>query len=78
MNDLATFLVALAAPLARGAGAPADGVVLSVDRIDLDVPVEARIGGSGLDASLPRGLLATGFDYPRCRLRLRIDAGEAP
>jgi hypothetical protein len=78
VSDLATLLVALTAPLVRGAGGPPDGVALSVSRIDVDVPLETRIGASGIAASLPRGLLATGFDYPRGRLRLRIDAAEAP
>ena len=42
-----------------------------VTALDLDVPVETRIGDDGaLLATLPRGLLATGFEPPVGRLRL--------
>lgn len=37
--------------------------------VDLDVPLETRISSRGLEATVPRGRLATGFDVPLGRLR---------
>ena len=48
------------------------GVVIS--EFDLDLPVEARIDQSGaVLMTLPRGLLATGFENPLGRLRLHCE-----
>jgi hypothetical protein len=44
---------------------------VAVTSLDLDVPVETRLTEDGiLLASLPRGILATGFEPPVGRLRL--------
>ena len=53
-----------------------DGLGIEVDEVRLDLPVEARIvrGGHVL-MSLPRGKLATGFDWPHGRLRVRLTGG---
>jgi hypothetical protein len=60
--------------LASATGAPEQGTGIDVTRLELDLPLEARIApGAVLLASLPRGLLATGFELPRCRLRARYE-----
>lgn len=53
-----------------------DGLGIEVDEVHLDLPIEARIvrGGNVL-MSLPRGKLATGFDPPHGRLRVRLAGG---
>lgn len=58
-----------------GALAPAASSGLALTSVELDLPLEARIGdGAVLLASLPRGRLATGFDLPRGRIRARLEA----
>jgi hypothetical protein len=57
-----------------GALAPAPPSGLALTRLELDLPLEVRIGdGAVLLASLPRGRLATGFDLPRGRIRARLE-----
>ena len=49
---------------------------MQVTRVDVDLPVESRLGDDGaLEVSPPRGRLATGFDLPHARLRARFTAG---
>ncbi len=63
--------------LAR-AGGPEDGVALRVTRFDLEVPCEMRLNRhAGLDASMPRGRLATGFDPPLGQIRAVFEEGDA-
>jgi hypothetical protein len=69
--------------LARAGGAE-EGVAIHVTRVDLDVPCEMRINArAGLDASMPRGRMATGFDPPLGQLRavfledLALEGGDA-
>lgn len=51
-------------------------VGIAVDEVVLDLPIEARLDeGCVVDASLPRGNLATGFDPPLGRLRLLLVPG---
>lgn len=45
---------------------------MDVTSVDLDVPLETRPSADGgLLASLPRGVMATGFEAPLARLRVR-------
>jgi hypothetical protein len=66
-------LFGLAERLAFSAG----GGALAVTGVEVDVPLEAAIGSTGLAASLPRGRMATGFDPPLARLRLRLELEDA-
>lgn len=44
-----------------------------VDEVQLDIPIESRIGTNGhLQATAPRGRLATGFDIPHGRVQLKL------
>lgn len=49
-----------------------DGVTITVAAVEVAVPVEARIDGDGLRASLPRGVMATGFSIPHGRMVARF------
>ena len=79
MTGFDALLVALVAALPASAGGPAEGAEVSVTHVDLDLPLEARLGSSGLEASLPRGRLRTGFDPPLGRLaaRFALDAASS-
>lgn len=78
MTALETLLAALVLDLPQTAGGAADGGAIAVTGVELDVPVEARIGPGGvLYATLPRGRLATGFSIPHGRLGVRVDARRA-
>jgi len=73
VNGLDTLLAALSQLAPGGAVAPALAG-LDVTRLEFDLPLEAQIAAGGeLLTSLPRGLLATGFEPPRCRLRVRYE-----
>lgn len=72
MRALSELLVDLAESLS---GDRHDGVI--VVAVDLDLPVESRIGQEAvLAVSLPRGRLRTGFDGPVGRLRARFTREE--
>lgn len=74
MRPLGELLVALANEIPSGADSAQAGLSLSVQSLDIDLPVEAHIGpGAELSASLPRGRLATGFDPPLCKLMARFE-----
>ena len=73
MRPLEKLLIELGSSL--GAADAATG--LRVTEARLDVPVESRLAGSGIVlTTLPRGLLATGFQMPHARLKLRLKEGE--
>jgi hypothetical protein len=66
-------ILALAERLAVSAG----GGALAITGVEVDVPLEAAIESAGLAASLPRGRMATGFDPPLARARLRLAVEDA-
>ncbi|XXF81321.1 hypothetical protein P2318_16640 [Myxococcaceae bacterium GXIMD 01537] len=73
MQSLEQYLVELADSVLSQAGGPGDGVALRVTRIDVDLPIEARMGAGGtMEVSPPRGRLSTGFDPHHARLRARF------
>jgi hypothetical protein len=77
MRPLHAVLLELVDAVPTAAVDPDSGESLGVTAIDLELPMEWRIGGgAGLDASLPRGRLATGFDPPLGRLRLALERRE--
>jgi hypothetical protein len=77
MPPLEAVLSELAATALAVAGAPEDGVRVSVTDAELDVPLETRPGARGqLLASLPRGRLVTGFAPVLGRLRATFGHSE--
>jgi hypothetical protein len=71
VRPLDDLLVALGQALLDGAGASQAG--LAVTAVDVTVPIEARVDRDGqLRASLPRGVMATGFQLPHARLHARF------
>ncbi len=78
MRPVGELVEALAAELTPRLESGAAGLALEVTRLEVDAPIEARIGAEmGLAASLPRGRLATGFDPPLGHLRARFERGPA-
>jgi hypothetical protein len=76
MPGLDALLIELADGLVEEAGGPAQGVRVEVERVDLALPVEARMDGDGhIVATLPRGRLVTGFMVPPGRLRVSFARG---
>jgi hypothetical protein len=68
------LLVAIPDSVPIGAGGPEEGLALEVLELDIDIPIEARLGDDGeLLATPPRGTLATGFDLPHGRLIAKFD-----
>jgi hypothetical protein len=79
VSPFGAFLAQLAERVAGSAGGADEGVRLRVTSLDLDVPIESRIVGGGLlEASLPRGLMATGFDLPHGRVSARFTVEDEP
>jgi hypothetical protein len=75
MNSFSEFIVALGDALLKVQDEPHAGTRLSVTTVDVDLPLEARLGsGAELRASLPRGFMATGFRQPLGRVVLRFAA----
>jgi hypothetical protein len=73
VSPFGAFLAQLPERVAGSAGGADDGVRLRVTSLDVDLPIESRIVEDGrLEASLPRGLMATGFDVPHGRLSARF------
>lgn len=71
MRGFDEVVAALAEAIPTHAGGRAEGAEVQVTGMRLDLPLEARLLPSGgLVASLPRGLLATGFDHPHSRVQL--------
>jgi hypothetical protein len=76
--DFANLLAELAEGLPLDATG-ASGVVLRVTDAELELPLETRLQASGLTATLPRGLIATGFAEPLGRLHAhfaRVEGGS--
>jgi hypothetical protein len=72
MGPIDHLLADLAEALPDAAGEPE--VPLEVTRCELALPIEASIASDGaLHASLPRGLMATGFDFPHGRISARFE-----
>jgi hypothetical protein len=70
LRGIEQVLVDLADSVLARAGGPEAGVAIRVTRFNLDVPCELRLNTrAGLDASMPRGRLATGFDPPLGQIR---------
>jgi hypothetical protein len=81
VNPLGDLMVALVGALPSTAGEPGAGATITVTTLDLTVPIESRIGGQGvLHASLPRGVMDTGFRLPLGRLKMRatVERTDAP
>jgi len=77
MTDFSDVLVALADSILAEAGGPADGVRVRVSGFQLDLPLEGGFGqGARLEATLPRGTLATGFDVALGRVRARFERSD--
>lgn len=77
LRPLAEVLSAVTGPLPLEAGGAAAGARVTVSTLDVDLPLEMRIGdGAELRASLPRGRMATGFDLPLGRLVAHFDVTE--
>ncbi|MFH1465884.1 MAG: hypothetical protein ABIO70_15965 [Pseudomonadota bacterium] len=76
MRGLDALLLELADGLVEEAGGPEQGVRVEVERVELALPVEARLDGAGrIVATLPRGRLVTGFMVPPGRLRVSFTRG---
>lgn len=79
MRRLEDLILALAAGLPAEEGGAAAGVRVEVTSVDLTVPIETQVAGDGLvQASLPRGQLATGYDVAHSRMAVRFDRDEPP
>ncbi len=71
IGDLLVQLVSLMPALVASTEAQ---IALHTTALDLTVPIEARIvSGGDLQASLPRGLLSTGFDPPLGQVVARFE-----
>ena len=78
LRGIEQVLVDLADSILARAGGSEDGIAIHVTRFELDVPCELRLNGrAGLDASMPRGRLATGFDPPLGQLRAVFQEGDS-
>lgn len=76
--SLADLVIAMVEAIPLTSGSERDGAMVEVTGLDVTIPVEARLGARGeVEASAPRGLLATGFDLPHGRLSARFTVEEA-
>ena len=72
LDDLLVDLFEALTPGALSADAP---VTIAVTSADVDLPVESSLSADGRClASVPRGLIKTGFDPPHGRLVVHIEA----
>jgi hypothetical protein len=77
LRGIEHVLVDLADSILARAGGSEDGIEVHVTRFDLEVPCELRLNArAGMDASMPRGRLATGFDPPLGQLRAMFQEGD--
>jgi hypothetical protein len=68
------FVARLGSSLLQVAGGPDAGVALVVTSVDLSLPLEATLrAGAELEASLPRGMMSTGFELPLGRIVARFE-----
>jgi len=73
MTGLADLVVSVIADL------PLSDGELVVSSVELALPIEPRLAASGvLEASWPRGRMATGFDPPLGMLEVTLAVEEAP
>jgi len=73
MIDMADLLVALVEAVPLAAGGPDAGVAVDVESMEVDLPIETRLGdGGALLASFPRGRMATDFDPELARVSARF------
>jgi hypothetical protein len=71
VDDMSSFVVALAEALPTGAGDPALGVMIDVTEVELSLPIEARFCfGNPIELSTPRGRMSTGFGVEHGRIKL--------
>jgi hypothetical protein len=74
MRGLEDLLVQLAALVPTRFASWEAQVMLEAAGLDVSFPIESRIVlGDGLQASLPRGRLSTGFDPPLGRVVARFE-----
>jgi hypothetical protein len=78
MTALDQMVVDLGDALPALAGGPSDGISIGVTEVDLELPVESRIGAIGLEVTAPRGRLATGFSMPHGRLHVSFVRWREP
>ncbi len=78
MTAFEEVVAALADSVPVYAGSPDEGAEIRVTDLSLDLPLEAQLAPVGLVATLPRGLLSTGFDPELARVRITFVArGDA-
>jgi len=79
MIALEELVVALLDTVPRDTGGANDGVRVEIDEVAMTLPVEVRFAAHrGIEASAPRGRLATGFDLPHQLLTLAFTTRSAP
>jgi hypothetical protein len=75
MLELGDLLVQLVSLMPARVASSEAQLALQTTSLDLTVPIESRIvPGGDLQASLPRGLLRTGFDPPLGQVVARFEA----
>jgi hypothetical protein len=73
VKPIGAVLIDLLKDLPLETGEQADGIRVTVNTIDLQLPIETRLTGAAtLLASPPRGVLATAFDPPLGCLKVRF------
>lgn len=78
MDDMSSFVVALADALPTGAGDPALGVMIGVTEVELTLPIEARFCvTNAIELSTPRGRMSTGFHVEHGRIKLVFELADA-
>ncbi len=74
--DLCAMLVELVGRIPSVAYDEETGEGLGVQRVELRLPIEARIESADLWVSAPRGRLATGFDTALGLLAITLEQGS--
>jgi hypothetical protein len=73
-HGIEDVLCAIADSVPVDSGTPEDGVVVQVTDFQVNLPLESRMDADGsLRVTLPRGMLATGFDPPLARIRASFE-----
>lgn len=77
MDDVSSFVVALADSLPTGFGDRTLGVVIGVTEVELTLPIEARFTTvNPLEISTPRGRMSTGFGVEHGRIKILFERTE--
>ena len=77
MLTLGDLLVQLVEGMPAGVASSEAQLALETTALDLTLPIESRIAhGGDLQASLPRGLLRTGFDPPLGQVVARFEVAS--